>query len=390
MSDGVAFSRRASWDLAANALAGRLEALRAQGRPLLDLAESNPTRCGLSWPAEALAEVLGQPEVARYEPEPRGLAPARRAVARYLASHGADVDPAHVILTASTSEAYSLLLKLLCDPGDEVLAPAPSYPLLDVLCQLECVSLPRYPMRYDGTWQLDLAALEAAARARTRAVVVVSPANPTGALLAPGDLAALERFCVRRGLALIGDEVFADTAVGERASVASAREALSFQVSGISKVCGLPQMKVAWIAAAGPQDEVARAMERLEMIADAYLSVAGPGQLALPALLADRERFLAPLRRRLATNRGALERVTSGEAPFGALRSGGGWSAVLRIGESLDEEALCLALLEDGVVAQPGFFYDFERRGHLVLSLLPEPDVFREGVERLARRLRSA
>lgn len=386
MREGARFSRRTTWDLAANALAGRLQALRAQGRPLLDLSESNPTRCGLTWPPEVLAAALAQPDLAAYQPEPRGLLAAREAVARYLASHGAAVDPAQVLLTASTSEAYSLVLKLLCDAGDELLAPAPSYPLLDVLCQLEGVRLVRYPVRYDGAWHLDHAALEDAVTERTRAVVVVSPANPTGALLAPEDLARLERLCARRGLALVGDEVFADTALGVKASVASARGALALQLSGISKVCGLPQMKVGWIAAAGPAPDVERALERLDMVADAYLSV-GPSQLAAPALLAARERFLAPLRARLEENRAALARATEGAAPFGPLRSGGGWSAVLRIGEAVDEEALCLALLDDGVVAQPGFFFDFERRGHLVLSLLPDPAVFREGLTRVARRL---
>jgi aspartate/methionine/tyrosine aminotransferase len=389
MPEAAGLSRRTSWDLAANALAGRLQELRARGRPLLDLSESNPTRCGLAWPADLLAAALAHPDVALYHPEPRGLPGAREAVSAYLASHGAAVDPDRVILTASTSEGYSLLLKLLCDPGDAVLAPAPSYPLLDVLCQLECVWLSRYPLRYDGTWHIDLAALEESATERTRAVVVVSPANPTGALLSGEELAALERFCARRGIALVGDEVFADTALGEKASVASARGALAFHLSGISKVCGLPQMKVAWIAAAGPGPEVERALERLEMISDAHLSVSGPSQLALPALLGGRERFLAPLRRRLEANRALLAQAVPGGAPFGPLRACGGWSAVLRMGEAVDEEALCLALLEDGVIVQPGFFYDFERKGHLVLSLLPEPEVFREGLARIARRFTS-
>lgn len=383
-------SRRTSWDLAANELARRLEAARAEGRFLLDLSESNPTCCGLAWPSGVLAAALAQSGLALYQPAPGGLRAAREAVAGYLASHGAAVDPAHVLLTASTSEGYAYLLKLLCDPGDEVLVPSPSYPLLDVLCDLECVRLVRYPVDYDGTWHLDGAALEERATERTRAVVVVSPANPTGALLAREDLSMLERFCARRGLALIGDEVFADSALGEKVSIAAAREALAFQLSGISKVCGLPQMKVAWIAAAGPPPEVERAMERLEMIADGYLSVSGPSQLALPALLAARERFLGPLRDRLASNRAALAQAAPGDAPFGPLRSGGGWSAVLQIGEAVDEEALCLELLDDGVVVQPGFFYDFERRGHLVLSLLPEPHVFREGLARITQRLRSS
>jgi aspartate/methionine/tyrosine aminotransferase len=383
-------SRRASWDLAANRIAGRLEALRDAGAPLLDLTESNPTRCGLAWPADVLGAALAHPDVASYDPAPRGLAPARDAVAAYLAAHGARVDPAHVLLTASTSEAYGLLLKLLCDPGDEVLVPAPSYPLLDLLCGLEDVRVARYPVRYDGTWHIDPAALEQAIGERTRAVIVVSPGNPTGAVLAPDDLAAVERICADRGLALVGDEVFADTALERRVSVAAARSCLSFQLSGVSKVCGLPQLKLAWIAAAGPPGEVCRALERLDVIADTYLSVSGPAQLALPVLLADRERFLGPLRLRLAANRTTLEAAAVDGAPFGALRSSGGWSSVVRVGETLDEEALCLDLLDDGVVVQPGFFYDFPRPGHLVLSLLPDPETFTRGAAILARRLASS
>jgi alanine-synthesizing transaminase len=379
-------SLRTGWDLRANALAGAVEAARASGRSLLDLTESNPTRVGLAWPPEALASALGDARIATYDPTPRGLPEAREAVARYLASRGASAHPDRVLLTASTSEGYALLLKLLCDPGDEVLVPAPAYPLLDLLADLEAVRLVRYPLRHDGAWHLDLAALAAAITPRARAVVVVSPSNPTGWLLASDERAALEALCAERGLALIGDEVFADTALGPVESVLRARECLAFHLSGLSKVCGLPQVKAGWIAAAGPEDEVAAALERLEVIADVYLSVSGPAQLALPTLLARREAFLGPLRARLAENRAAVAAV--GGAPFHALRSDGGWSAVLRIGETLDEEALCLDLLADGVVVQPGFFYDFERRGQLVISLLPEPIVFRAGLALVEARLR--
>ncbi len=380
------FSRRTSWDLAANALAGALAAARSSGAPLLDLTESNPTRVGLAWPPAVLAESLVGDHLAAYEPAPLGLLEAREAVAGYLSAHGAAVQPDRIMLTASTSEGYALLLKLLCDPGDEVLVPAPAYPLLDLLADLESVRLVRYPLRHDGGWSVDLEALEAAVSARTRAVVVVSPANPTGWLLSDEEGAAIERLCASRGLALIGDEVFADTALAPVRGVLTARGCLAFHLSGLSKVCGLPQLKAGWLAAGGPDPLVAAAMERLEVIADAYLSVSGLVQRALPALLARREAFLAALRARLAENRAAVEAVR--DAPLHALRSGGGWSAVLRIGETLDEEALCLELLAGGVVVQPGFFYDFQRSGHLVVSLLPEPDVFREGLARVVARLR--
>jgi alanine-synthesizing transaminase len=379
-------SARTAWDLSANAFAARLEAARGSGRRLLDLAEANPTRAGLAWPAGELAAALSPPEVATYEPTPRGLPAARAAVAAYLGGRGVPLDPERVLLTASTSEAYAVLLKVLCDPGDEVLVPAPAYPLLDLLAGLEGVSLARYPLRYDGEWHVDLAALTAAVTERTRAVVVVSPSNPTGAVLSAEELAALEALCAARGLALVGDEVFADTALRPAPSVATASACLAFHLSGLSKVCGLPQLKVGWIAAAGPPPLVGDALARLEVVLDVALSVSGPAQLALPVLLARRERFLAPLRERLATNRAALARL--GAAPCTPLASAGGWSAVLRVGETVHEEALALALLdEDGVAVSPGFFFDFERSGHLVLSLLAPPADFAEGLARIAARL---
>ncbi|ABS27594.1 pyridoxal phosphate-dependent aminotransferase [Anaeromyxobacter sp. Fw109-5] len=384
----MGLSSRTAWDLSANALAARVDALRASGRPHLDLAESNPTRVGLAWDPAELAAVLADRRVATYEPTPVGLPEAREAVAEYLAARGAPVDAGRILLTASTSEAYALLFKLLCDPGDEVLVPAPAYPLLDLLADLEAVRLVRYPLRDEGGWHLDLAALEAAIGPRTRAVLVVSPSNPTGAVHDAAELAALDRLCAANDLALLGDEVFADTALGPCPSVvAGRREALAFHLAGLSKICGLPQLKAAWIAAAGPEARVGPALARLEVVADAYLSVSGPAQLALAPLLARRERFLAPLRARLAANRATLADLR--DAPVGALPSAGGWTAVLRIGQTVDEEALCLALLDDGVVVQPGFFYDFERPGHLVISLLPQPHELAQGIGRVIARCAS-
>jgi hypothetical protein len=242
------------------------------------------------------------------------------------------------------------------------------------------VRIVRYPLRYDGAWHADRAALAAAVTPRTRAVVVVSPANPTGAVADAGELRALQALCAERELALIGDEVFAGSAVAAAPSVASSPACLSFQLAGLSKLCGLPQLKLAWIAVAGPAGPARRALERLEVIADAYLSVAGPVQRATPELLRRREAFLAPLRDRLARNEEILARALPERAPFHLLRRAGGWSALLRIGETLDEERLCLDLLGRGVVVQPGYFYDFPSSGFLVLSLLPDPETFRRGV----------
>jgi hypothetical protein len=376
------FSRRTGWDLEANAVFGRLEAARASGRLLFDLAESNPTRCGLAWDAQELSLLLADPRLGSYEPTPRGLPEAREAVAGYLRSRGAALSAERVILTASTSEAYAILLKLLCDPGDEVLFPTPCYPLLELLASLEAVELGRYPVAWDAEWSLDRAALAAKVGPRTRAVVAVHPSVPGGAVASVRDLDTLDRFCAERGL-----EVFADSSRGPVPSAASTRRALTFHLSGLSKVAGLPQIKAAWIAAAGPDELVDRALSRLEVIADSYLSISGPAQLALPRLLARREKFLAPLRERLERNRSALRRAVPPSAPFDSVAGPAGWTAVLRLGETADEERLCLELLEDGVAVQPGFFYDFERNGHLVVSLLAEPHVFDEGLERVLSRL---
>ena len=385
-SPRATFSRRTGWDLNANALAARVEAARTEGRPLLDLTESNPTQAGLGWPAERLQAALARSGVDAYRPDPRGHPGARRAVAAYLAARAGPVAIDRILLTASTSDAYGYLLKLLCDPGDDVLVPAPAYPLLDLLAGLEAVELRRYPLREEGGWHLDLPALRAAIGPRTRAVLAVSPSNPVGAVLSAEELAALDEICAERGLALIADEVFADTAPEGAPSALGVRRALAFHLSGLSKVCGLPQLKVGWIAAAGPEARVAPALERLEMIADAYLSVSAPSQLALESLLPERHAFLGPLRARLDGNRARLESLAY--APFAPLPWRGGWSAVLRIDEAIDEEALCLALIEDGVVVHPGFFFDFERPGYLVVSLMCEPALFTQGLERLARRLR--
>lgn len=380
------FSRRTGWDLSANAIADRLERRRAE-EGVVDLTESNPTRCGLAWDEEELAAALAGPGISRYAPHPRGDTAARAAVSAYLADRGVTVPVERIVLTASTSEAYALVLKLLCDPGDEILAPAPSYPLLDLLAELEGVRLARYPLRHDGDWHVDHGALLDAATERARAVLAISPGNPTGATLSPEDLDRLETLCADRGLAIVGDEVFADTVLAPGPSVACARRALSFHLSGASKVCGLPQIKVAWIAVGGPEELARAALERLDVLADTALSVSTPSQLALPRLLSRRDSFLRPLRERLAANREALRAAGAGGAAWSFLRGGGGWSGILRVGSTVDEEALVLALLGDGVAVHPGFFYDFGRAGHLVLSLLPEPEVFAEGLRRVVRRL---
>ena len=381
------FSERTRWDLRPNRLAERLAAKRAAGVPVLDLTETNPTRAGLPYPADLLLP-LSAPEALRYEPSPFGLEPARAAVAADFARRGFPVPLERLVLSASTSEAYAFLFKLLCDPGDDVLVPRPGYPLFEFLAALESVEVRTYPLVHDGEWHVDLAALRAAVSPRTRAVVVVSPGNPTGAFLKVEERAALEALCAERRIALISDEVFADFAFREdgrrAASVARDGEALAFALGGLSKSCGLPQLKLAWTAVTGPAAHVSDALARLEVVADTYLSVSTPVQVAAPTLLARREEVQAPIRDRVRTNLGALRAAMGPSCPATLLDPEGGWSAVLRVPATRSEEERVTRLLEErDVLVHPGYFFDFPGEAYLVLSLLTPAVEFAEGTSRL-------
>jgi len=383
----IPYSRRLPWTAAENAISC---ALRDRREPYLDLTESNPTRAGLL-PAVQLG-ALADVRALRYEPHPKGLLAAREAVAAYYAdSRGAAVDPERIVLTASTSEAYGLLFKLLCDPGDCVLVPEPSYPLLGLLTALEGVQAVPYPLRFDGEWHLDAAAVQFPPR--VRAVLAVSPGNPTGAFLKQAERAALAERCASAGCALICDEVFADFAlVADPLRVPTAvayDDVLAFALSGLSKVCGLPQLKLAWCAVSGPPDEVSRAVQRLELIADTYLSVGTPVQLAAGQLLRGRHDFQRRVIDRVRSNRAALLRARSAAAPWDVLPAEGGWSAVLSVPRSRSEDAWVLALLEEGVLVQPGYFFDFPSEAHLVVSLLAPEGDFSRAAAALAEVIRS-
>jgi aspartate/methionine/tyrosine aminotransferase len=383
------FSSRTRWDRRVNRLSEVLARKRALGRHVLDLTETNPTRVGLEAPADVLA-ALADPAARRYEPDPQGLPSAREAVAADHARRGIRVGPDRLLLTASTSEAYGFLFKLLCDPGDEVLAPRPSYPLFDYLAELESVAIRPYPLVYDGEWRVDLGALADAIGPRTRAVVVVSPNNPTGSFLKADEAAALAEVAARAGLAVVSDEVFADYAWPGRMrgpSFASDGDALAFALGGLSKACGLPQLKLAWTAVSGPAALREEARARLELIADTYLSVSTPVQRAAPALIARAEELRAPIAARVAANLTTLERLAAG-GPATVLRGEGGWSAVLRIPATLPEQERVVCLLEEhDVLAHPGYFFDFPSEAYLVVSLLPVPAEFAEAVTRLLRVL---
>lgn len=380
------FSSRTPADLGPN----RIALARAAHPPAYDLTVSNPTRCGIPYPHDLLAP-LADPAGLAYRPDPRGLAETRRAVAGEYARQGAAVPVEHLVLTASTSEAYALLFKLLCEPGEAVLVGVPSYPLFDHLARVEGVRTEPYHLDPDHGWRLDLHEV-AAAPADTRAVIVVHPNNPTGSYLDPEDAAALQALCAARGWALIVDEVFLDFPLaegGRRArSLAGCPACLTFGLCGLSKSVGLPQLKLGWIAASGPEDVVAPALERLEYLADTFLSVATPVQLAAGELLARGAAVRAAIRTRCESNLMVLREMVGAHPALEVLPPGGGWSAVLRFPAVVDEEELTVELLEhDGVAVQPGFFFDFPRDGHLVLSLLPEPATFREGVKRLLTHL---
>jgi len=380
------FSTRTRWDLTPNRLASLVAAKRAAGARLLDLTESNPTRAGIRCPADLLV-ALAQDAARGYEPLPFGLPAAREAAAADFARRGCDVPAERVCLTASTSEAYSFLFKLLADPGDDVLVPRPGYPLFDFLGALESVAVRSYELRYDGAWHLDVGAVEAEVGPRTRAVVVVNPNNPTGAFLHADELLALQELCARRSLALVSDEVFADFAFAPGrdrvGSVAGDSPCLAFAMGGLSKSCGLPQLKLAWTAVSGPPALRDDALARLEVVADTFLSVSTPVQVAAPALLARREELQRPIAARVRAN---LDHVRSRVAgtPATLLEPEGGWYAVLRVPATLSEEERVVRLVEAaGVLVHPGYFFDFPREAYLVVSLLtPEADLA-EGLGRV-------
>jgi alanine-synthesizing transaminase len=387
------FSRRVPSLSEPNPWSLALAAHQAGGGATLDLTETNPTRVGLGGAGKAELAALADPAVLTYAPEPRGLRSAREAVSAYYAERGAIVRAEAVVLIASTSEAYAHLFRLLCDPGDRVLIPAPSYPLFEPLAALESVTLAPYRLAYDGAWHLDLESMAAAMSEGARAIVLVQPNNPTGSCLSEEELKRVEALAERHDAAIISDEVFGDfpwaTAGGPLPSLAGLARVPTFVLSGLSKVAGMPQMKLAWIAASGPERELARALEGLEWIADLFLSVAAPVQVALPRLLAARHSFQTRVRERLAINLSAIARLLEGRPEVSLLAATGGWSAVLRLPARHSGETWAIELLRrHGVQIHPGHFYDFDDEAHLVASLIVEPETFAAGLDRLAALLR--
>src|SRR5712692_753748 len=381
------FSKRTGWKLTPNRFTEAQQELRAAGMEVLDLTVSNPTRAGLAFDVEAILNSLINPDAMDYDPQPKGLVSAREAVAGYYREQheGFDVGPESLVLTTSTSEAYSYVFRLLCNPNDEILAPKPSYPLFEFLADLQDVKLVPYPLIYDHGWQIDFPSLYKAVNHRTRAVVVVHPNNPTGSYVSDAERNALNSFCREYKLSLIVDEVFLDYAHDgvPRSTFAANRDALTFTLSGLSKISGLPQMKVAWVATSGPNDEVNAALARLEVIADTYLSMNAPIQLATPVLLDQRKNIQPLLLDRLRSNLEELDRQLARQKTCQRLEVEGGWYTVLRVPVTQSDEDLAINVLRKlSVLVHPGHFYDFPADGFLVVSLITPREIFREGMER--------
>ena len=364
--------------------AAAIREARASGRELIDLTVSNPTVCGFCYDARTLLSPLRDDEALTYDPDPLGMRSAREAVAGYYDFHGAEVDPDTLVLTTSTSEGYGYLFRLLCDAGDEVLVAQPSYPLFDFLADLEDVKLRAYPLFYDFGWWIDFAELERRIGPRTRAIVVVHPNNPTGHTTKAAERARLEEICARHGLALIVDEVFLDYSLEEgeiQSFAAGPHPVLTFCLSGMSKIAGLPQMKVAWIAAFGPEAARQEAMGRLEVIADTFLSMNAPVQLALPVWMDERGEIQVQILERVRRN---LEIIQASGVEM--LRAEAGWCAILRLTQAGGGEVAEELLRRADVVVHPGSFYGIAEPGRVVVSLLGPAKEFGEGIGRIVTR----
>jgi alanine-synthesizing transaminase len=382
------FSKRTNWKLTPNRFTETQRELRAAGREVLDLTVSNPTRAGLHYDAASILSSLCAPEAMDYDAQPKGLVSAREAVAAYYREqHGEfDVDPESLVLTTSTSEGYSYIFRLLCNPNDEVLVPKPSYPLFEFLADLQDVTLVPYPMIYDHGWQIDFPSLYRAVNHHTRVVLVVHPNNPTGSYVSEDERNLLNSFCREYGLALIVDEVFLDYPHdgASRPSFVVNRDVLTCTLSGLSKISGLPQMKLAWVATSGPDNLVAAAIERLEVIADTYLSMNAPVQLAATVLLGQRKNIQRLILDRLRTNLAELDRQQARQKASQRLEVEAGWYAILRVPVTQSDEDLAIEILRKAsALVHPGHFYDFPSDGYLIVSLLTPPAEFREGVGRV-------
>jgi aspartate/methionine/tyrosine aminotransferase len=380
------FADRTNWNLAPNRLSEALERYRASGKLLIDLTDSNPTECGFTYDSAAILKALANPAALTYDPQPKGLKSARQAVAEYYVARGVPISTENIILTTSTSEAYSFVFRAMCNPGEELLIPEPSYPLFGFLADIQDVKVVRYPLIYDHGWQIDFHSLEQAISPRTRGIVVVHPNNPTGHFTKREEIRRLNALCAKHGLFLVADEVFLDfDLAGEaRESFAPNAETLTFTLSGLSKIAGLPQMKVAWLAVSGHEGIKVEALRRLEVVADTFLSMNAPIQHAVPELLQGRESFQKQLMERVRANLAELDRQLAEQDVCARLQIEGGWYAVLRVPATRSDEDLAVELLTtNGVYVHPGHFYDFAGEGFLVVSLIAAITDFRNGTNKI-------
>ena len=387
MTEPFLFARRTNWPLESNRLTVALEYLRNKEVPILDLTESNPTNCGFSYPGGDILSALAEGDNLEYKPVPRGSLKAREAVSRYYRERGSPVSPERIFLTASTSEAYSYLFRLLANPSDHVLFPHPSYPLFSFLGNLNDVRLETYPLIYDGKWNIDLKSARHLFCDDTRAFVLVNPNNPTGSFVRWGEVEELNVLCRDHNTALVCDEVFADFAFDanqDRVSLVDNDQVLTFVLGGISKTLGLPQMKLSWIIINGPRELVKKASSRLEVIADTYLSVNTPTQNALPLWLSHRKEIQERINERIRQNYSFLKEQAENARDCELLTTEGGWYAVLKIPDTYSEEEWALAFLnKDHVFVHPGYFFDFDNEAFIVVSLLASDDVFQDGIKRI-------
>jgi len=388
------FASRTNWPLETNRLTRALEEHRKSGKQLFDLTASNPTECGLAYPEREILSALSNPRALTYRPDSKGLLEAREAVAAYYTGRPgfsaslARVDPERILLASGTSEAYTHIFRLLCEAGDEILVPAPSYPLFEFLADLADIRLVPYPLLYDHGWQIDFASLRAALTPRSRAVMVVHPNNPTGSFVKAHEAAELAEICAAREMAIVADEVFLDYGANPELARTFAFHdaALTFTLSGLSKISLLPQMKLAWTVVSGPDDLAKMAVERLEIIADTYLSPSTPVQLALPKFLSLRHELQAQLQRRISANLSPLDAMLRESKSLTRLDREGGWYAILRVPVTATDDDLTVALLERrDVLVHPGHFFNFSREGFLVLSLITPEQEFQEGAKRLLK-----
>lgn len=388
------FAARTNWNLAPNPYSEAVETARRAGRALLDLTASNPTGVGFRYERERILGALQHENALHYEPASKGILPAREAVSGYYAARGIDVSPERLVLTVSTSEAYSYCFRLLCDPGDEVLVPSPSYPLFDFLAGILDVKLVPYELVYDEGWQIEFESLRGKITPRSRAILVVHPNNPTGHFTKRWELERLNEVCREHELALVADEVFLDYGLegqAEPLSFAANRAALTFTLSGLSKISALPQIKVAWLAVSGPDSVAREAMERLDVIADTYLSPNAPVQWAVPELLGTREEIQRQLNERVRRNLAELDARLAAAKLTTRLKFDAGWYAVLRTSAYRTDEELAVSLIErEGVLVHPGHFFDFPGAGYLVVSLITPEEEFHEGIGRVLRALDEA